>query len=269
MFSMCQEAGVWRSAIDFGQLRLRPALFFDFGQFRLRPISTSANFVFGLFRFRPIFGCWILGRQRVGPKGWSPKPGKSGAPGGGPKGGAQKGGKGGAQKGGAQKGGAQKGGVHKGGAPKGEGPEGWRPKRRKSGARRVDPRRVEPRRVDPRRVDPRREPEGWGAQNFALFFPSSRHNFLSSFSLWGSFRGILVVFEAPGALKCARLGSRAVVWNPGGPIVRSRIGRSRASSFDAAQHGTRTWNHMQVGWKRETISHCNSFPLLEIILNHS
>ena len=40
--------------------------------------------------------------------------------------------------------------------------------------------------------------EGWGAQNFALFFPSSRHNFLSSFSLLGSFRGILVVFEAPG-----------------------------------------------------------------------
>ena len=45
------------SAIDFGQLRLRPALFFDFGQFRLRPISTSANFDFGQFRLRPIFGC--------------------------------------------------------------------------------------------------------------------------------------------------------------------------------------------------------------------
>ena len=30
--------------IDFGQFRLRPALFFDFGQFRPRPISTSANF---------------------------------------------------------------------------------------------------------------------------------------------------------------------------------------------------------------------------------
>ena len=39
-------------------------------------------------------------------------------------------------------------------------------------------------------------PEGWGAKKFALFFPSSRHNFFSSFSLLGSFRG-MVVYEAP------------------------------------------------------------------------
>ncbi len=42
-------------------------------------------------------------------------------------------------------------------------------------------------------------PAGWGAQNFALFFFSlSRHNVLSFFLSWVSFRGILVVFEAPG-----------------------------------------------------------------------
>ena len=69
------------SAIDFGQLRLRPALFFEFGQFafgqfRLRPILTSAN-------------SWMLNFGTT-------------------KGGALKGGaKGGAQKGGAPKGGAQ------------------------------------------------------------------------------------------------------------------------------------------------------------------
>ena len=48
----------------------------------------------------------------------------------------------------------------------------------------------------PRRVG---GPEGWEAQNFAFSFPSSGHNFLSSFSLLGSFRGILVVFEARGS----------------------------------------------------------------------
>ena len=44
-------------------------------------------------------------------------------------------------------------------------------------------------------------PEGWEAQNFSLFFftlPSHFSFILSSLS-WGSFRGILVVFEAPGS----------------------------------------------------------------------
>ena len=41
-------------------------------------------------------------------------------------------------------------------------------------------------------------PEGWGAQNFALFFPSPAGKFVLFFTLWGSSRGILVVFEAPG-----------------------------------------------------------------------
>ena len=41
-------------------------------------------------------------------------------------------------------------------------------------------------------------PEGWGALNFALFFHSPAAKFVLFFPLWGSFRGILVVFEAPG-----------------------------------------------------------------------
>ena len=50
-------------------------------------------------------------------------------------------------------------------------------------------------------------PEGWGreggpkggrGQNFALFFPSLAPIFALFLSLWGSSRGILVVFEAPG-----------------------------------------------------------------------
>ena len=49
------------------------------------------------------------------------------------------------------------------------------------------------------------------AQIFALFSLPTTNFFLSSLS-WGSFRGILVMFLKAGALKCARLGSRAVVW---------------------------------------------------------
>ena len=77
--------------------------------------------------------------------------------------------KSGAPKGGAPKGGAQKGGVHKGGAQKG-------------GARRV------------------------GFPKFRAFSSFSRHRFAVSVSLWGSSRGILVVFSKAGTLKCARLG---------------------------------------------------------------
>ena len=51
---------------------------------------------------------------------------------------------------------------------------------------------------------------------FRSFFSLSRHIFFL-FSLSGvSSRGILVVFLKAGTLKCARLGSRAVVSNPGG-----------------------------------------------------
>ena len=128
----------WR-VIDFGQFRLRPALFFDFGQFRLRPISTSANF-------------WMMnfGTTKCGAlKGWAPK----------------------------------------------DGPQRVEaPNLEKVGPRRVGPRRVGPRRVGPRRVGPRRV----GGPKFRVFFSVLRHNFLSSFSLLGSLRGILMVFEAPG-----------------------------------------------------------------------
>ena len=50
------------------------------------------------------------------------------------------------------------------------------------------------------------------AQNFALFLPFPATVSLFFVSLWVSSRGILVVFVwSAGAVKCARLGSRAVV----------------------------------------------------------
>ena len=72
-------------------------------------------------------------------------------------------------------------------------PKGWGPQRVE--APRVEaPEKVEPSKGGARRVEPRKV----GCPKFRAFFPCSRHNFLSSFSLLGSFRGILVVFEAPG-----------------------------------------------------------------------
>ena len=144
-----------------------------------------------------------MGAQRGGggggPGGVGARRG-GGPKGGGPKGGAPKGGapKGGAPKGGAPKGGAPKGGAPKGGAPKGGGPKGGGP----------NPEKVEPRRVEPRRV---------GAQNFALFFPSPATKFVLFFPLWGSSRGILVVFEAPGRSNVHVWSSRAVVCEPRRP----------------------------------------------------
>ena len=43
------------------------------------------------------------------------------------------------------------------------------------------------------------------AQHVALFFSLSRPIFALFVFLWGSARGMLVVFEAPGGVKCARL----------------------------------------------------------------
>ena len=82
--------------------------------------------------------------------------------------------------------------------PEGWGPEGCGPKPRKSGGpkgggpEKVGARRVGARRVGAQRVEPRRV----GAQNFAPFFPSPATKFVLFFPLWGSSRGILVVFEA-------------------------------------------------------------------------
>ena len=68
-------------------------------------------------------------------------------------------------------------------------------------------------------------PEGWGAQHFALFSPLPPH-FCSFFFLWGSSRGILVVFEATGPSNVDVWSSRVVVRNPRGPeaagVVRKR-----------------------------------------------
>ena len=57
------------------------------------------------------------------------------------------------------------------------------------GVRRVGARRVGARRVGARRV---------GGLKFRAFFPSPAAKFVLFFPLWGSARGILVVFEAPG-----------------------------------------------------------------------
>ena len=161
---------------------------FDFGQLFF---STSANFDFGQFRLWPIStsansisaNLWMLnfGTTKCGAlEGWGPKGWR------GPN----------LEKVGLRIVGPRRVEPRRVGGPKGGGPEP-----RKSGPRRVGPRRVGPRRVEPRRV---------------LLL---RHNFLSSFSLWESSRGILVVFEVPRHLKFARLEFS-------GCHVRARAARS-------------------------------------------
>ena len=84
-------------------------------------------------------------------------------------------------KGGGPKGGAQKGGAQKGGAPK-------------SGA-----------------------PKGGGPKISRFFFPSPATKFVLFFPLWGSSRGILVVFEAPGRSNVRVWSSLVVVCEPRRP----------------------------------------------------
>ena len=99
------------------------------------------------------------------------------------------------------------------GAPKGGGPNPEKVGARRVGARRVGP---QPRKSGSpkgrgQKWRPERwEFEGWEAQNFALFFPSPAAKFVLFFPLWGSSRGFLVVFEAPGH-------SNVHVWALGGP----------------------------------------------------
>ena len=82
--------------------------------------------------------------------------------------------------------------------PKGGASKGGGPKPRKVGLPRVGPRGGPKKGWAPN--------EGWGAQNFALFFSLSRHNFLSFFSLLGVFSwNFGGFFCSAGALKCARL----------------------------------------------------------------
>ena len=147
-----------------------------------------------------------------------------------------------------RRGGAQKGwspeGVEprRGGGPEGvEAPKGGGPNLEKVGPRRVVPRRVEApkgggpelggpnlEKVGPRRVEPEGwSPEGWGPK-FRAFFPSSRHNFLSSSSLLGSLRGILVVFfkrRGPEMCTFGVLGLSCE--STGGPVWWGRRGFTR------------------------------------------
>ena len=169
---LCEGVAGLRPAgvIDFGQFRLRPALFFEFGQFD-----------FGQFRLRPIFDVEFWGDKVWGLEGWAPK-------------GATKPRKSGARRVGPE-----------GWRTEGWRPQGWEAQRveapnlekgpRKVGPRRVEPRRVEPRRVEPGRVEPPRveprkvepprvEPRRVGGPKFRAFFsllPATI--FLSSFSL--------------------------------------------------------------------------------------
>ena len=78
-------------------------------------------------------------------------------------------------------------GPHLGGHPKGGAPKGGGPN---------------PEKVGPRRV---------GGPKFRVFFPSPAAKFVLFFPLWGSSRGILVVFEAPGRSNVHVWSSRAVV----------------------------------------------------------
>ena len=58
-------------------------------------------------------------------------------------------------------------------------------------------------------------PKGGGGPKFrAFFFPSPTPIFILFFSLWGSSRGILVVFEAPGRSNVRVWSSLVVVWKP-------------------------------------------------------
>ena len=57
--------------------------------------------------------------------------------------------------------------------------------------------------------------EGWGPKFSRFFFPAPAAKFVLFFPLWGSSRGILVVFEAPGRSNV--LSSRAVVCEPRRP----------------------------------------------------
>ena len=54
-------------------------------------------------------------------------------------------------------------------------------------------------------------PEGWGAQNFAPFFPPLPPLFSFFLPLFGSFRGILLVFLKARTLKCAQAPPSRIV----------------------------------------------------------
>ena len=64
-----RRTGLWSHSWPRGQSSERGRLWpistsASFFFFRLRRISISANFAFGQFQFRPLFGCWIFGLTR-------------------------------------------------------------------------------------------------------------------------------------------------------------------------------------------------------------
>ena len=102
--------------------------------------------------------------------------------------------------------GARKVGARRVGAPKGGGQKGGGPNPEKVGARRVGARRVGA--PTQKKWSPKGGgrkgggskgggPKG-GGPKFRAFFPSPAAKFVLFFPLWGSSRGFLVVFEAPG-----------------------------------------------------------------------
>ena len=164
---------------------------------------------------------WGPEERRGGAKGWRSKPTRAGA--------RRVGGK----KRGAEGVGAQT--AEKGWEPEGWGPEGWGPKSRK---------KVRARRVGARRVGCSKGggPEGWPAQNFALFFSSPTPIFILFFSLWGSSRGILVVFWSVGPSNVLVFALRLSCGSPpAGPFhgpnrpSKGKIGLARRKSAQLSQ----------------------------------
>ena len=93
---------------------------------------------------------------------------------------------------------------------------------------RRDPFEPAPGRVKPRRVGPRRV----GGPKFRAFFPSPAPMFILSSLSWGSYRGILVVFEARRSLKCERLEFSGCRVKPRRPRKWGRE-RKKARNFGA------------------------------------
>ena len=114
-----------------------------------------------------------------------------------------------------EKGGSQKGGGQKGGGPEGWGPEGWGPTQKKWGPERWRAGKVEGRKGGGHKGGGHKG--GARRVKISRFFSLSRRKFLFFFSLWGSSRGILVVFEAPGRSNVRVWSSRAVVCEPRRP----------------------------------------------------
>ena len=92
--------------------------------------------------------------------------------------------------------------------PKGRGPRGVEPRPRKSwGPKGGGPKGRAPQRGGSKGGGPKA-----GGPKISRFFSLSRLHFGSfSLSLWGSYRGNLVVFEAPGPVNIHICNSRAVV----------------------------------------------------------